>query len=156
MRLDVNKLEHFLDFINRPYFYQVVALGTQKFKLESGQVLKIPNIIRTVTRSTMVAQYVQFCTEDKFEPMNRATLFRILEVRGAPQRKAFQGLDKTVTDGIVAFDRLEKSVMKLEKLGASSGWIETTQKNRKDSKRYLRTRYRVHCAAEGACADHCK
>ena len=66
---DVNKLEHFLDFINRPYFYQDVAFGTRKLKLESGEVLMMPNIIRKVTRSIMVAQYVQFCMEDKFEPL---------------------------------------------------------------------------------------
>lgn len=148
MRLDVNKLEHFLDFINRPYFYQVMALGTRKLKLESKQVLKIPNITRMVTRSTRLPSMCTFAS--------RTTLFRILELRGAPQGKALEGLDNTVTDGIPAFDTLKQTVMEMERLGASSGWVETTQKNRKDSKRYLRTRYRVHCAAEGACADHCK
>ena len=29
--LDVNKLEHFLDFINRPYFYQDVAFAKRNW-----------------------------------------------------------------------------------------------------------------------------
>ena len=149
VRPDVNKLEHFLDFINRPYFYQNVAFGTRKLKLESGEVLMMPNIIRTVARST-VAQYVQFCIEDNFEPLSRSTLFRILEVRGASQRKALQGLSNTAADGIAAFDTLEKTIIEMERLGASSGWVETAQKNLKDSKRYLKTQYRVHCAEKGA------
>ena len=100
VRPDVNKLEHFLDFINRPYFYQDVAFGTRKLKLKSGEVLMMPNITHIDTRSRMVAQYMQFCIEDKFEPLSRSTFFRILEVRGASQRKALQGLDNTAPDGI--------------------------------------------------------
>ena len=86
----------------------------------------MPNIIPTVTRSTMVVQHVQFCIEDKFESLSRSSLFRILEVRGASQRKELQGLDNGAADGIAAFDKLEKTVMEMERFGASSGWVETT------------------------------
>lgn len=156
VRVDLNKMEHFLDFINRPYFYQDVAFGTRKLKLESGEILTMPNIVRTVTRSTMVAQYVQFCIEESFEPLSRSTLFRILQVRGASQRKALQGLDNTAADGVSGFDTLENIVVVMEKLGAPSDWVMATKKSLKDSKRYLKTQYRVHCTEESACADHCK
>ena len=49
------KLDHFLTFVDRPYFYQDVAYGQRTLKLESGERLAMPNIIRTVTRSTMIA-----------------------------------------------------------------------------------------------------
>ena len=37
VRIDRTKLDHFIDFANRPYFYQDVAYGTIKLKLDSGQ-----------------------------------------------------------------------------------------------------------------------
>lgn len=48
----------------------------------------MPNIIRKVTRSTMVNQYKQFCKGEKIEPLSHATLFRILEVTEASQQKS--------------------------------------------------------------------
>ena len=39
-RLDMGKVDHFLEFANRPYFYQDVAYGSQILKLDSGE--KIP------------------------------------------------------------------------------------------------------------------
>ena len=52
----------------------------------------MPNVIRTVARSTMIAQYLQLCQEEDFDPLSRATLYRIFEVREASQRKALKGL----------------------------------------------------------------
>ena len=86
------KVDHFLDFVNRPYFYQDVAIGTRKLRLNSSETITMPNIIRKVTRSTMVRQYLQFCEEEQFEPLSGATLFRLLEVREASQQKSLSGL----------------------------------------------------------------
>ena len=83
VRLSPIKLDHFLDFANRPYFYQDVSFSTRKLRLSSGEKITMPNVIRKVTRSTMVKQYLQFCEEEQFEPLSRSTLFRILEVREA-------------------------------------------------------------------------
>jgi hypothetical protein len=47
-------LNHFIDFVNRPYFHQDVAFETRKLKLDDSEVITMPYIIRTVTRSTMV------------------------------------------------------------------------------------------------------
>ncbi len=58
VRIDKTKLDHFLEFVNRPYFYQDVSYGTRKLKLDNGETITMPNIIRTVTRSTIIAQYV--------------------------------------------------------------------------------------------------
>ena len=57
-RLPMDKVDHFLDFVNRPYFYQDVAFGTRKLKLSNGDTVSMPNVIRTVTRSTMISQYI--------------------------------------------------------------------------------------------------
>ena len=88
VRLDTNKVDHFIDFVNRPYFYQDVAFGTRTLTLDGGGKITMPNAIRTVTRSTMILQYLQHCEEESFEPTSRLTLCRILEVREASQQKS--------------------------------------------------------------------
>lgn len=156
VRIDMEKVDHFLDFINRPYFYQDVAFGMRKLELDSGERLSMPNVVRTVTRATMIEQYLSFCKEEEeVEPLNRSTLFRILEVRKSSQRKSLQGLDNTAADGASAFETLETIIDQLEKFGASTQWAKSTKKALKDSKRYLKTQYKVHCRERSSCADHC-
>ena len=53
IRLDKCQLDHFLEFTSRPYFYQDVAFGSRKLKLDSGEELVMPNIVRTVARCTV-------------------------------------------------------------------------------------------------------
>ena len=43
-----------IDFVNRPYFYQDVAFGTRTLTLDGGGKITMSNVIRTVTRSTMI------------------------------------------------------------------------------------------------------
>ena len=91
VRIDIAKLEHFLALIDRPYFYQDVAFGTREIKLESGEKLTMPNVIRTVTRATMIAQYMEFCISKNVDPLSKSSLYRVLKVRQASQRKSLSG-----------------------------------------------------------------
>ena len=116
VRLPPVKLDHFFDFVNCPYFYQDVAFGTRKLRLTSGEKITMPNVIRKVARSTMVKQYLQFCEEDQFDPLSRATLFRILEVREASQQKSLSGLDNTAANGSPAFERLCRIADELDQI----------------------------------------
>ena len=111
------KRHHFLDFVSRPYFYQDVAFGTRKLRLNSGKKITMPNVIRKVTRATMVKQYLQFCEEEQFEPLSRATLFRVLEVREASQQKSLSGLANIAADGSVGFERIDRIVDELNQIG---------------------------------------
>ncbi|RUA04226.1 MAG: hypothetical protein DSY43_06820 [Gammaproteobacteria bacterium] len=157
VRLSMPKVDHFIDFTNRPYFWQDVAFGTRILKLDSGQKVTMPNVIRTVTRSTMINQYYQYCEEEKFSPLSRATLFKILDVRGASQRKCLQGLDNIATDGAAGFETLEKIVDELGESGAKLSWCNNTKKQLDASRRYLKTEYQIHCAeGQSTCADHCQ
>ena len=103
-------LDHFLSFVNELYFYQDVAYGTRTLKLDSGEELLMPNVIRIIARSTMIEQYLKHCSEDHFEPLSRSTLFRILQVREASQRKSLQGLDNIAAGGAEAFESARKIV----------------------------------------------
>ena len=79
----MKKVDHFTEFTNHPHFDQDVAYGNKILKLDTGEKIKMPNVLRTVARSTMINQYFEFCKEEKFEPLSRSTLFKILEVRQA-------------------------------------------------------------------------
>jgi len=155
--LDMTKVDHFLDFVNRPYFHQDVAFGMRKLKLESGEVIEMPNVIRTVTRSTMIKQYQQYCQENNVQPLSRATLYRILEVRQASERKSLHGVDNTAADGTVAFDTVKSILKQLSNFGVEKEWVDSTEKKLTKCMQYLKTDYKVHCQEDvSPCADHCR
>jgi hypothetical protein len=117
----------------------------------------MPNVIRTVTRSTMISQYMQYCEEDLYQPVSRSTLFRILEVREASQRKSLQGLDNTAADGSAGFQTLKRIVDEMEHVGVGKEWAIDIKKKLDEGKNYLKTDYVVHCKEQGSpCADHCR
>ena len=117
----------------------------------------MPYVIRKVTRSTMVRQYLQFCEEEQFEPLSRATLFRILEVREASQQKSLSGLDNIAADGSAAFERLDKIVDELNQIGLANIVANELRKSLREGKKYFKTKYQSHCQAEeNQCPDHCR
>lgn len=109
-RLDPSKTDHFLDFISKPCFLQDVAYGTRKLKLDSGEQIMIPNVIRTAIPSWIVKKYLAFCSKSGFKPVGERTPFRILEVCQVSQQKSLQGLNYVSTEGSEVFDTLEDVV----------------------------------------------
>ena len=157
VRIDLVKLDHFLSFVDQPYFYQDVAFGTRTLKLDSGEQILMPDVIRTVGRSTMIEQYLKHCNEEDFKPLGKSTLFRILQVREASQRKSLQGLDNIAASGAEGFESMHKIVDDLRDGGASAEWCKEVQSALKNGKRYLKTEYRAHCREdESPCPDHCR
>ena len=114
MRIGKSKLKHFLSFVDQPYFYQDNSFGTRTVKLDSGHQMVMPNVVRTVGRSTMIQQYHQRCREEAFQPLGRSTLYSILKVQEASQRKSRQHLDNTVASRAEGFDTLSRIVDELE------------------------------------------
>ena len=115
----------------------------------------MPNIIRNVTRSTLIQQYFKHCEEEEVEPLSRATLFRVLEVREASERKSLQGIDNIAAEGSNAFEKLRKIVIAMEGLGVTKSWVESTLRKLNNAILYLRTDYSVHCKEQSPCPDHC-
>jgi hypothetical protein len=157
IRLQPVKIDHFLDFVNRPYFYQDVAFGTRELRLENGEKITMPNVIRKVTSSTMIMQYLQFCKEKQFEALSQATLFRILKVREASQQKSLSGLDNTAVEGSGGFQRLHGIVDELEQIGLEKSMADELRKSFRDGKKYFKTEYQSHCEDdESQCPHHCR
>ena len=123
----------------RPYYYQDVAYGTRTLKLESGEELVMPNVVRTVARCTIINQYLEHCKETGFNPISNSTMWRVLDVQEASQRKSLRGLDNTAADGADGFKDLLRIVDELEHVGAAKDWCEQARKKLREGKLYLKT-----------------
>ncbi len=75
----MSKVDHFVDFLNGPYFHQDVAYAV----------------------SSALEKHMEY------EHLSKRTLYRILEVTEANQRKSLQGLDHTAAEGSAAFETLQ-------------------------------------------------
>ena len=139
IKIDLVKLNHFLSFIDQPYFYQDVSYGTRTLRLESGEQLVMPNIVQTVGRSPMIEQYLSYCSSEGFESLGRSTLFQILKVRESSQWKSLQGLDNISASGADGFDTLHKIIEELEKSGSTQEWCNTIRRKLKEATTYVMT-----------------
>ena len=155
-RLDPVKTDHFIDYISRPCFLQDVAYGTRKLKLDSGGHAVIPAVIRTLIPSRIIAQYVAYCKDIRFEPASERALFRILEVCSASMQKSLHGLDYITTEGVQGFECLENIVGTLRNEQAVSlSWEKESRQQLSDAKRYLKADYKLHVSRDERCVDHC-
>jgi hypothetical protein len=122
VRMDKTKLDHFLEFTTRPYYYPDVAFGCRSITLESGEELVMPNVVRTVAKCTIINQYLEYCEETSFQPISRSSTWSVLEVQEASQQKSLRGLDNTAADGADAFETLQRISDELEAVGATKDW----------------------------------
>ncbi|XP_074619602.1 uncharacterized protein LOC141878528 [Acropora palmata] len=116
-RLDPVRVDHFVDFIASPHYLQDVAFGTKFLKLSNGEKMEIPNVVRTVTASRLVNLYLSFCKEEEFVPLGKSTLFTVLKLCAASQKKSLAGLDNITTEGISSMQTLHNVVSQLGKAG---------------------------------------
>ena len=151
-RIEHEKVDHFIEYISRPEFVQDVAFGTKTLKLDSGEKIVIPAVIRTVIPSRIIRQYLDYCKEQEFEPASQRSLYRMIEVCSASMQKSLQGLDNTTAEGTEAFDQLFSMLEALADQGIN---VTATQKFLKDAKRYLKNDFKTHIGRREHCSDHC-
>ena len=122
-------------------FYKSTLLSSRcgiwhkiNLKLDNGEIISMPNVVRTVNRSTMIMQYHQHCQSIVYEPLGKRTLYRILQVRKASERKSLQGLDNAAAEGSTAFKTLTTVILLLELFGVDKSWCqEVNTKLKKES-----------------------
>ena len=151
-RIEHEKVDHFIEYISRPEFVQDVAFGTKTLKLDSGEKIVIPAVIKTVIPSRIIRQYLDYCKEQEFEPASQRSLYRMIEVCSASMQKSLQGLDNTTAEGTEAFDQLFSMLEALADQGIN---VTATQKFLKDAKRYLKNDFKTHIGRGEHCSDHC-
>ena len=92
----------------------------------------MPNIVRTVGRSTMIKQYQQRGSEEEFD--KSSYLLPNPESKKASQRKSLQGINDTAASGAGGFDTLANIVDELDRCGTSHEWCEGSCNHLRDRK----------------------
>ena len=154
-RIENERVDHFLDYISRSELLQDVAFGSKTLKLDSGERVIIPAVVRTLIPSRIIHQYICHCKQEQFQPVSERSLYRILDVSSASMQKSLQGLDNVIAEGTEAIDNLTKMIETLVENGAEEGWGKTTECKVKKVKRYFKTDFKTHMSREELCADHC-
>ena len=113
MRVDLKQLDHFLFFITSPHLIEDLPLGQKHLTLSTGQVIEVPNVIRTMIPQGMVCHYTQYCQDTGFKPFSHRTTLRSLSECCASVGKSLQGLDYYAAEGTRAFEGLMLLVRKL-------------------------------------------
>ena len=156
MRMDPAKLEHALAFFFNPVFHQIASYGTRDMKLESGETIQIPDIVRTTCHASLIDLYQSYSKETSFESLSRSTLFKILQSCSASKRTSLKGLDNISAEGYEGFINLEKLISSLEEYGVPSIKVKSLTSDLNIYKVYLKAEYKLNVARSSPCADHCR
>ena len=105
----MNKCEHFLDFILNNGLLQDVAYGTATLKYENGEKQIVPHAIVVARFKHVISYYLQFCTNESFEPLLESSLYKILKQMNPSQRKSLAALD-TTAESLNGFKTLKNIV----------------------------------------------
>lgn len=141
VRVDKQKLDDFLGFITSPHLVQDLPFGETKLTLSSGQVIQVPNVIRTMVPKRIATQYREYCKEKEFTPLSERTLLRILDECSASVRKSLQGLDTFAAEGGKAFDDIIDLLTTLT--SANQRKVADLRESLKTGKLYLKGDYKV-------------
>ena len=128
-RIDQGKVDHFISYISQPQLHEDVAFGTKTLKLDSGERIIIPAVVRTLIPSRIIEQYTSYCKEQQFEPASIRCLFRMLEVCSASMQRSLHGLDNISAEGTEAFDNLRAIIDTLVENGKEQHWAETMRRD---------------------------
>ena len=145
-KLDLNKAEHFLDFVFTSGLLQDVAYGITRIKYDSGEEQKIAHAVLTTKFSHTISMYRESCIELNYPHLSERSLFRILEAIKPSQKKCLAGLDDISASGMNGFSMLQEISKQYNNRDLSNA-LERR-------KRYLKTRYPVHCAEDSKVASH--
>ena len=140
--------------LKRPIFRTRID-SVQSLKLDSGDRIIIPAVVRTMIPTRIIEQYISYCKQQQFTPAGEQSLYRILDTCSASNQKSLQGLDNTSAEGCEAVDNLIKIIQSLVETGAEEWWGKTAEKEIREAKRYLKTDFKVYVGCKERCADHC-
>jgi hypothetical protein len=108
-RFSPSQIDHFIEFVLSPIVSVDLPFGERFYKLSTGEKVVVPNMIRNMIHSRIIAQYKDYCKSTingEFIPINETILFAILRQCPAAIRKSLSGLDNISADGSVAFDEI--------------------------------------------------
>ena len=137
-RLDLQKCEHFLDFIIVSGLLKDIAYGVTKIKYDSGDEQKIAHAILTIKYSHAIMFCRQSCQEVIYTPLSDSSLWKILHAIKPLQKKSLAGLDDVTAVGMNGFQTFEKFAQEIK--------MTETEDQLESGRRYLKTSYQLHCS----------
>ncbi|XP_071162572.1 uncharacterized protein [Mytilus edulis] len=152
-KIDIADLEHFIDFIISSDVVKDLPFGMKTMKLTTGEIVAVPNLIRSLAPSSLINQFIQFCDSENVGHLGRSTMYKILNDCAASVRKCVEGLDYYIAEGGKAFQDLETII---EKLCISSEKKKELKSKLLNGKRYIKSDFKVHIQRENAVPDHCQ
>ena len=151
MKLDMSKIEHFLDFLFENKYLEDTYYGTTTLKLEDGTMFEIPQVVSTTIQSYVITVYQNHCATINYQPLTASCLHNVMDSCKSVQRKALHGVDNYTADGLEGFDTLHKV---LHTLDCSKVENEKLQKLLKSGVLYLKGDFKVHVKEESTCSTH--
>ncbi|CAC5406365.1 unnamed protein product [Mytilus coruscus] len=139
-KIDIAELEHFIDFNISSDVVKDLPFGMKTMKLTSGEIVNVPNLIRSLAPSSLVNQYIQFCDSENDGHLGRSTMYKILNDCAASVRTCVEGLDSYVAEGGKTFQDLE---IIIEKLSASSEKKKELKSKLLNGKRYIKSDFKI-------------
>ncbi|XP_061190254.1 uncharacterized protein LOC133198128 [Saccostrea echinata] len=151
-KFDADQLDHFIDFITNGHVIKDQPLGEKTLKLTTGEIIKIPSVIRSLTPTSVIQQYIALCKEENVKPLGTSTMYKLLDDCSAMLRRSVEGLDNFVMDGCRAFQELE-STLDCSQLPQSA--LIHLREGLRHAKRYLKSEFKMHVEKESSVPDHC-
>jgi hypothetical protein len=155
MRLSMPKVLHFIQFISSPSYHQVVGYGSKKLELSTGVEIHIPKVVRNIISSRLINMYMSYCKDQEYTALSRSTLYNILKVCAASQKKNLHGLDNITADGLKAVEVLERIISSLETFGLSAERAEELRSLVASINQHLKFEIKSHLSTNSTCIDHC-
>jgi hypothetical protein len=148
------QVNHFIDFVLSPHVSADLPFGEKTLCLSNGTELHVPDSIRSMHSTRIIQQYYEYCHQmcPNFEPLGSSSLYKILDCCKASTRKALQGLNNFVADGVAAFQGLKNMVDNFC-LNPNEKIRLTTNLQR--AKQYLKSDFKLHVSRSLRVPDHC-
>ncbi|CAF1474480.1 unnamed protein product, partial [Rotaria sordida] len=151
-RIDSSKLDYFISWIIHSQLLISIPWGSTNMKLESGQIISLPQQMLQAQQSQIIYSYQQHCKIVGIDTLSDRTLYSILNSLNASEQKFITGLNEFVTSASEAWCSLEKIIRQLP--------ISYTTKNDlyillEKSKMYLKTKYGCECGETAQTTTHC-
>ncbi|CAG2198657.1 unnamed protein product [Mytilus edulis] len=77
----VSQLDHFIDFITSGQIVKDQPFGEKTLKMETGELIIIPTVIRSLTPSSIISQYVALCNEENVKPLDNKLMVNNIIVK---------------------------------------------------------------------------
>ena len=71
-KFDSFQVDHFTDFITSSHVMKDLPFGEKTLHLSTGEIIKIPSVIRSLAPSTIIKQYCALCEEENVKPLGNS------------------------------------------------------------------------------------